>query len=102
MIRHVIIWTLKDGYSFADKQLIKAKAKKNLESLVGKIEGLKSLVVTVAGLNSSTGDMMLDSVFADVNALNRYKTSKEHVTVADTFVRPYVAVRSCFDYELFE
>ncbi len=99
MIKHVIIWKLKEEYSFSEKQLIKAKAKLNLESLVGKIKGLTSLTVRIDGLLSSNADMMLDSTFETVEDLNAYKTAPMHVSVADTFVRPFVETRSCFDYE---
>ena len=100
MVKHVIIWKLKDGYTFAEKQNIKANAKLHLESLVGKLNGLISLRVEIAPLLTSTGDMMLVSSFVDFAALERYSTSPQHVAVADTYVRPYTAVRSCFDYEI--
>ncbi len=102
MIKHVIIWKLKEEYSFAEKESIKANAKLNLESLVGKIRGLTALNVRVSGLLSSSADMMLDSTFDSFDALREYKKAPEHVKVADTFVRPFVEIRLCFDYELKE
>lgn len=102
MVKHVIIWKLKDEYSFAEKQNIKANAKLHLESLVGKINGLVALNVQISGLLTSTGDMMLDSTFVDFAALQAYSKAPQHVAVADTYVRPYTAVRSCFDYEIYD
>jgi hypothetical protein len=41
---------------------------------------------------------MLDSTFESAEALKGYSVHPEHVAVADRKVRPYTAVRSCFDY----
>ena len=99
MIRHVILWKLKEGYSEEDKQGIKAGIKEGLESLVGKIPGLVSIRVHTQGIPGSTADAMLDSEFESVDALRGYSVHPEHVAVANSRVRPHVAVRSCLDFE---
>jgi hypothetical protein len=50
------------------------------------------------GLESSSGDAMLDSLFESGEALKDYSSNPAHVEVATTKVRPYVKVRSSFDY----
>ena len=40
MVKHVILWTLKDQYSGAQMEEIKAGIKEGLEGLSGKIPGL--------------------------------------------------------------
>ncbi len=97
MTKHVILWTLKDD--IADKAAVKKAAKEALEALVGKIEGLMSLKVNIDPLSTSNADMMLDSTFDSPEALAVYAMHPAHVSVADTYVRPYTATRACMDYE---
>ena len=98
MVRHVIVWTLKDEYSDSEKEEIKAGIKAGLEGLLGKIPGLIEIKVYTDGLESSSGDAMLDSLFESGEALKDYSSNPAHVEVATTKVRPYVKVRSSFDY----
>lgn len=100
MVKHVILWKLKDEYSDAEKENIKKGIKEGLESLQGKIPGLVEIKVNINGLASSTVDLMLDSTFEDEASLKGYSVHPEHVAVADSKVRPYTAVRSCLDYEI--
>ena len=98
MVRHVIIWKIKDEYTGRAAE-IKANAKRELEGLNGQIPGMKSLVIRTEGLPSSTGDLMLDGTYDSADALKGYSGHPKHVHVADTFVRPFMQTRMCFDYE---
>ena len=60
MVKHMIVWNLKDGI---DKDAVKAEIKKQLEDLVGKIDGLLEMKIITEGLPSSSGDLMMDSLF---------------------------------------
>ena len=100
MVRHVIVWTLKDEYSDSEKNQIKAGIKEGLEGLAGKIPGLVEIRVNTEGLGSSSGDAMLDSLFENEESLKNYSSNPLHVEVATTKVRPFVKVRSSFDYEV--
>ena len=100
MVRHVIVWTLKDEYSDSEKAQIKAGIKEGLEGLAGKIPGLVEIRVNTEGLGSSSGDAMLDSLFENEESLKNYSSNPLHVEVATTKVRPFVKVRSSFDYEV--
>lgn len=100
MVKHVIIWNLKDEYSEIQKNEIKATIKKQLEGLKGKIPGLLEIKVQTEKLDSSKGDLMLDSTFESVDALKGYSVHPLHVEVANTYVRPYTAHRSCLDFEI--
>ena len=100
MIKHVILWKLKDEYQEKEKTDIKRGIKDGLESLLGKITGLTEIKVHINGLESSTVDLMLDSTFESVQALKEYAVHPAHVAVANTLVRPYTAVRSCLDFEI--
>lgn len=98
MVKHVILWTLKE--EIKDKDAVKSAAKETLEALVGKIDGLVSLKVNIDPMSTSNVDMMLDSEFVSADALRVYATHPDHVVAADTYVSPYTASRSCMDYEI--
>ena len=100
MVKHVILWKLKDEYSETKKKEIKLGIKSGLEALQGKIDGLIDIKVNINGLASSNADLMLDSTFKDEDALKGYAIHPEHVAVADGKVRPYTATRICLDYEI--
>ncbi len=98
MVRHVILWQLKDEFSKEEKDKIKAEIKIGLESLTGKIPGLLQIRVNTESLSSSNVDVMLDSSFVDETALKGYSVHPEHVKVADEKVRPFTKARYCMDY----
>ncbi len=100
MVKHIIIWTLKDTLSPNEKRERILEIKRELEGLKGKIDGLLDIKVITELLPSSTGDLMLDSTFADADALKGYSSHPEHVKVANQSVRPFTATRSCVDFEV--
>lgn len=100
MVKHVILWTLKDEYSLEEKEQIKAGIKSGLEGLKGEIPGLIDITVNTKPLASSNCDLMLDSSFENEEALKGYAVHPKHVDVANTKVRPYTASRVCMDYEV--
>ncbi len=100
MVKHVILWQLKDELSAEEMATVKAGIKEGLESLQGKIPGLVEIHVYNEGLASSNADVMLDSTFVDEAALKGYAVHPEHVAVADGKVRPYTKSRTCLDYEI--
>lgn len=63
-------------------------------------DGLTDIKVYTDVLESSNADLMLDSSFKDEESLKNYAKHPEHVKVADTFVRPFTATRSCLDFEI--
>ena len=100
MVKHVILWQLKDELTAEEKATIKKEMKESLEALVGKIPGLVELKIQTEYLASSNAEVMLDSTFEDEASLKAYATHPEHVAVADGKVRPYTKARFCMDYEL--
>mgnify|MGYP003306484802 FL=1 len=100
MVKHVILWQLKDELTAEEKVTIKKEMKESLESLVGKIPGLLEMKIQTEGLPSSNAEVMLDSAFEDEAALKGYATHPEHVAVADGKVRPFTKARFCLDFEV--
>ena len=99
MVKHIILWKLKEEYSESEKESIKAGIKSGLEGLLGEIEGLTEIKVYTNGLASSNADLMLDSTFVSEDALKAYAVHPAHVKVADEKVRPFTQTRSCLDFE---
>ncbi len=100
MVKHIILWKLKEEYSGEEIKRIKAGIKEGLEGLVGKVPGLKEVHVYTEGLGSSNMDLMLDTTLESPEALKGYAVHPAHVEVADSKVRPYTQVRSCFDFDV--
>ena len=100
MVKHVILWTLKDEYTNEQKADIKKEIKDGLEGLTGRIPGMIDIKVNINPLPSSNCDVMLDSTFEDEASLKGYAVHPEHVAVADGKVRPFTASRTCMDYEV--
>lgn len=100
MVKHIILWQLKDEFSEEKKQEIRVGIKKGLEDLMGQIPGLLDIKVQAEFLPSSNVDVMLDSTFESEEALKGYAVHPAHVAVADGAVRPYTKTRACIDYEV--
>jgi len=96
MVKHIILWKLKDEFNTDE---IKNGIKKNIEGLLGVVPGLVDIKVQIDKLESSNVDVMLWSVLESPEALKGYAVHPEHVKVADTYVRPYTASRACIDFE---
>ncbi|HBJ95231.1 MAG TPA: stress responsive protein [Lentisphaeria bacterium] len=99
MVKHIILWKLKDELSAEQKESVKQGIKTGLEGLRGVVPGLVDIRVRTNGLPSSNADVMLDSTLADAEALKGYAVHPAHVEVANTKVRPFTQVRMCLDFE---
>lgn len=97
MIKHIILWKLSDNFSEEEKAEARAEAKRRLEALNGKIDGMIELKVITDRLPSSNADMMLDSSFESEEALKNYQTNPLHVEAA-SYVRSVVQSRLCLDF----
>ena len=94
------IWKIKDEYDDAKKEEIKLGVKTGLEGLAGQVPGLTEIKVQTEMLPTSNGDLMLDSTFESFETLKGYAVHPAHVDVADNKVRPFMASRSCVDFEI--
>ena len=100
MVKHIIVWTLKEMPE-AERKNVMTAIKTGLEGLKGRISGLVDIkVITEGRLDTSNADLMLDSTFESFEALKGYTVHPEHVEVATTKVRPFVSNRACLDFEV--
>lgn len=101
MVKHIILWTLKDSLSEEEKIQIKKSIKEGLESLQGVVPGLIDIKVQIDGrLASSNADLMLDCTLESEEALKGYAVHPAHVAIANSRVRPFTAIRSCLDFKI--
>lgn len=98
MLKHIILWQLKDELAAEEKLQVKRKIKKLLESLKEKIDEIVDIKVNIDALPSSNADVMLDSSFANEAALKVYAVHPEHVKIADNLIRPNAKLRVCMDF----
>ena len=101
MVKHIILWKLREDLSEAEKESIKQEIKAGLEGLKGQVPGLLDITVNISGrLESSNCDLMLDSTPESPEALKGYAVHPAHVAVANGKVRPYTCQRTCLDFEI--
>ncbi len=99
MVKHIILWQLKDELSEDEKEKVRGQIKEGLEGLKGKVPGLVEIHVQTKRLSSSNADLMLDATLESPEALKGYAVHPEHLKVANGVVRPNTKQRVCIDYE---
>lgn len=101
MVKHIILWKLRDEYTEDEARTIKQNIKQGLEGLRGQIPGLTEIRVQIDNIfPSSNADILLDCTLASEQALRAYAVHPLHMAVANQKVRPYTAERTCIDFEL--
>lgn len=95
MVKHIILWKLKEEYNNGE---VRQGIKNGLEGLMGRIPGLMEIKVETDKLGSSNADVMLYSVFESEEALKGYSVNPLHVEVANSRVRPFTETRLCMDF----
>ncbi|MGW9111598.1 Dabb family protein [Microbacterium sp. NPDC055683] len=98
-IRHIVLFQLAAADD-AVRAAHAAEAKRRLEGLVGVVPGLESLTVSSnAAFHGTNYDIVLDSVFPDVAALEAYQVHPAHVEVAD-YIGTIRSARAGIDIEI--
>ena len=94
MVKHIVIWKLKDE----NKKENAAEIKKRLENLVGIVKEIKSLEVGI-NFNSSDSayDLCLICEFENEDDLKSYQVNENHVKVSK-FVRSVITDRKVIDF----
>ena len=99
MIKHMVMWRIKESFEGADKGELMDRIKEELEGLKNVIPEIKTMEV---GRNSNelptSFDVALYSEFESNEDLEIYKEHPEHQKVAQ-FIREVVADAVVVDYE---
>lgn len=101
MVKHIVMWKIKDQHTTETKVNTMIKIKDALEGLGGSIEGLVDIEVGI-NFNSSDAayDLLLYSLFESKESLAYYQAHPKHMEIADTLVRPVTESRVVVDYEV--
>ena len=98
MIKHIVMWKLKNFAEGSSKDENALLVKSKLEGLKKKIKQVKVLEVGFnLNTSSTTYDIVLYAEFETMEDLNRYKTHPEHKKVGD-FVSKVRQERKAIDY----
>lgn len=97
MLRHIVTWNYKDGFSENENKENAHKVKSELEALTKCIEGITELKVYIDTLSSGNRDIILNSLFQDKESLAAYQIHPEHKRVS-SFVGTVMQNRVCIDY----
>lgn len=100
MIRHIVMFKLKEFENAEAKQAKLNEIKERLEALIDKIEVLKSIHVDFNCNPAETWDLILTTELASLDDVNAYANHPEHVAVAKGIIGPVKADRACVDYEV--
>ncbi len=98
MIKHIVMWKLKDHAEGADRAANAAKMKTLLEGCANIVPGILKFEVALAqdGLEA-TYDVVLYSEFADIAALGNYAEHPAHQAIKP-FIGAVRDARQCMDY----
>jgi len=100
MLKHIVMWKLKDQAEGADRAANACEMKRRLDTCAGIVPGMHTFEVTIAqaGLEA-TYDVVLYSEFADRAALEAYIAHPTHQAVVP-FIGAIREARQCMDYEV--
>ncbi len=100
MLRHIVMWTLKDQAEGADRATNVQRARELLLGCAAITPGILQFSVGTAtpGMDC-TADLVLDSTFTDAAALAAYQTHPTHVAIKP-FMKAVVQSRHCMDFHV--
>lgn len=99
MIRHIVMFKLKEFATPADKQAKMQEIKTGLEALIDKIDVLRMIRVDFNVNPAETWDIILTTELDTLEDVSTYANHPEHVAVAKGIIGSVKADRACVDYE---
>lgn len=98
MVKHIVLFKLKNDLSIEKKNNIINDFKLAIERLPEVISFIKHVEVG-ANINASEHfDIALYSEFDSLDKVKEYSVHPKHIE-ASGIIKPYIEVRSCVDYE---
>lgn len=101
MVRHIVLWRLKERAHGASKTENARRIKELVEGLRGRVPGLMRLDVAVCAPDEQAADLALVADFTDWAALAAYQDQPEHVAMKP-FIMAARESRQVADFELGE
>jgi hypothetical protein len=99
MIKHIVLWKLKEGVEGKSKQETAQELKRALEGLKGTVQEVQALEV---GINfnpaDTASDLSLYTEFKSREDLDKYQKHPEHLKVVE-LVKKLTVERRVSDYE---
>ncbi len=93
MLRHIVIWKIKDDTTQENLEMLKRESETLKE-----INGVISLEFVINPLSTSSHDMMLCALYNSKEDLEKYRVDPIHVLFGQK-LRPLVKERVSYDYE---
>ncbi len=98
MLKHIVMWKLKDFAEGADKATNARILKEKLDACNNLTPGILKFEVALASAAlEATYDVVLYSEFSDKAALDAYQVHPQHVALKD-FIGAVRLERQCMDY----
>jgi hypothetical protein len=100
MLKHIVMWKLKDHAEGADKATNAVKMKALLDSCANIVPGIVTFEVAIAqtGLEA-TYDVVLYSEFESTAVLDAYQAHPQHEAIKP-FIGAIREARQCMDYHI--
>ena len=98
MIKHIVLFKMRDDVPSAHKAAELAEIKKGLENLINIVPTLRSIEVGINCNPNEKFDLALVSTFDDMDGLNVYANHPDHLAVGKR-IRAMLDVRACNDFE---
>lgn len=100
MIKHIVMWKLKEQAEGADRAANALEMKRRLDACATIVPGINAFEVTLAQPDlEATYDVVLYSEFVDRAALAAYVNHPVHQAVVP-FIGAIREARQCMDYEV--
>lgn len=97
MVKHFVMWKLRQFDTPAERQAAEERIKSGLEALVGVVPGLRYAQVG-KNFNPKGLDLCLYTEFDDKAALDAYQTHPEHMKMRE-FIHTVIVDRAACDWE---
>lgn len=100
MIKHIVMWSLKNEHNGLSKSTIALELKSKLLDLKGKIPQIKKIEVGINEINfDRNNDVVLITEFESFNDLSIYANHPDHLKLVE-FVRENSISRSAIDFTI--
>ena len=99
MVRHIVMFKLKEFDTLEAKEAKMQEIKVALEALIDKIDVLRMIRLDFNVNPAETWDIILTTELDSLADVNTYANHPEHVAVAKNIIGPVKVDRACVDYE---